>query len=45
MIRVLGDVTDNNWQAVEEGEDDLQELEKRLRALDLPPKVSSTDRL
>jgi hypothetical protein len=40
MIRVLGDVTDSNWQAAEEeGEGELEELEKKLKGLDLPPKV------
>ena len=39
LIKILGDVTNNDWQAVEEGEDELEELEKKLRGLDLPPKV------
>lgn len=42
LIRVLGDVTGSDWQAAEEGEDDIEDLEKRLRELDLPPKVVRT---
>ena len=32
-------MTNSDWEALEEGEDELGELEKRLRELDLPTKV------
>ncbi len=43
---MLGDVTDSNWQAAEEeGEGELEELEKKLKGLDLPPKVDGKVRV
>jgi hypothetical protein len=39
LIRVLGDVNNNDWMSLDEGDDELDDLEKRLRAIDLPTKV------